>query len=73
MCEAGKPVFRVRFKANREQVFNVFSAIANLADKSDDGQVTIEISSVSSEGYDASWLRNAVGEPLSEEDVEILD
>jgi len=69
--EAGKPtVYRKRFKATRDQVFKVFPAIANLADKSDGGKVTIDIEGTASKGYDPSWLRNAVNEPLDEADVE---
>ena len=64
-------MFNVKFRATRDQVFNAFQAIANLADKSDDGKVTIRIEGASAEGYDPSWLRNAVEEPLSEADVEM--
>jgi len=61
----------LRFKATRDQVFKAFPAIANLADKSDDGKVTIKVEGTSSDGYDPSWLRNAVEEPLDEADVEV--
>ena len=70
VCGAGQKMFRVRFRATRDQVFSVFPAIANLADKSDDGKVTIDVQGTASDGYDPSWLRNAVEEPLSEADVE---
>lgn len=63
-------VVRLVFKATRDQVFRAFSAIANLADKSDGGKVTITIEGTSATGYDPSWLRNAVEEPLGEADVE---
>jgi len=62
--------FSVRFKATRDQVFQAFSAIANLADKSEDGKITIQVEGKAKEGYDPSWLRNAVEEPLDEADVE---
>ena len=71
VCEAGQKLFNVQFQATRDQVFNAFQAIANLADKSDGGKVTIRIEGTSAEGYDPSWLRNAVEEPLSEADVEM--
>jgi len=58
------------FKATREQVFKVFPAIANLADKADGGCITISIEATSEAGFDKSWLRNAVGEPLDEADIE---
>jgi hypothetical protein len=58
------------FEATREQVFKAFPAIANLADKSDGGRVRIRIEGTSATGFDPSWLRNAVDEPLDEADIE---
>lgn len=58
------------FEATREQVFKAFSAIANLADKSDGARVRIRIEGASSAGFDPAWLRNAVDEPLDEADIE---
>ncbi len=58
------------FRATREQAFKAFPAIANLADNSDGGKVTIRAEGTAASGYDASWLRNVVGEPLDETDVE---
>ena len=60
------------FKATRDQVFKAFPAIANLADKSDDEKVKIHIEGTAADGYDPSWLRNAVEEPLDEADIERL-
>jgi len=71
--EAGRQnVVRLKFKATRDQVFKAFPAIANLADKSDGGKVTVDVEGSSSEGFDPSWLRNAVEEPLDEADIEKL-
>jgi hypothetical protein len=58
------------FEATREQVFKVFPAIANLADKSDKAKVRIKVEGNAADGYDPSWLRNAVDEPLDEADIE---
>jgi hypothetical protein len=67
----GRPkTVRLKFKATREQVFKAFPAIANLADKSEGGTVTVNIEGSSSEGFDPSWLRNAVEEPLDEADID---
>jgi Protein of unknown function (DUF499) len=63
---------RLRFKATRDQVFKAFPAIANLADKSDDSKVTVDVEGTSSEGFDPLWLRNAVEEPLDEANIERL-
>ncbi|MCX7718754.1 MAG: hypothetical protein N2111_10200, partial [Candidatus Sumerlaeaceae bacterium] len=61
----------LRFTATRDQIFRVFPAIANLADKSDDRRVTIVVEGRSTEGFSPSWLRNAVEEPFDEASVEI--
>jgi hypothetical protein len=59
------------FEASREQVFKAFPAIANLADRSDGGRVRIRVEGSSTAGFDSSWLRNAVDEPLDEADIEL--
>ena len=61
---------RLSFTANRDQVFKAFPAIANLAEKSDGGQVVIHIEATAQQGFDAAWLRNAVEEPLDEGDIQ---
>jgi len=58
------------FEASREQVFKAFPAIANLADKSDGARVRIRVEGSSNAGFDPSWLRNAVDEPLDEADID---
>jgi hypothetical protein len=63
---------RLKFKATRDQIFKAFPAIANLADKSNGRKVTVTVEGTSSEGFDLSWLRNAVEEPLDEADIEKL-
>lgn len=62
-------VVRLKFKATRGQIFKAFHAIANLADKSDDGRVSVNVEGTSTTGFDPSWLRNAVEEPLNEADI----
>jgi hypothetical protein len=69
---ARQSTVRLKFKATRDQIFKAFPAIANLADKSNDRKVTVSVEGTSSEGFDPSWLRNAVEEPLDEADIEKL-
>jgi hypothetical protein len=52
---------------SRDQLYKAWPAIANLADKA--GKASIQVSATSEEGFDPSWLRNAVYEPLEEADV----
>lgn len=61
---------RFSFTATREQVFKAFPALANLAEKADGGKVRIQVEANSATGFDPSWLRNAVQEPLDEADIE---
>ena len=63
-------VVRIRFQATRDQVFKVFPAVANLADRADSSKVTITVEANRESGFDRSWLRNAVEEPLDEADIE---
>jgi hypothetical protein len=65
-----RAAFSIKFRATRHQIFKAFEAIANLADGSDDGKLTIQIDATNTAGYDSVWLRNAVEEPLDEADVE---
>jgi len=61
---------RIRFTANRDHVFKSFAAIANLADRSDDGKINITVEGHAAAGFDQAWLRNAVEEPLDEANID---
>ncbi len=63
-------VVRIRFTATREQIFQAFPALANSADGSDGGRITVHVEGLRASGFDPVWLRNAVVEPLSEADIE---
>ena len=62
-------VLELKFSATRDQIFKAFPAIANLAEKSDGGRIEIQVKGTSVAGYDQSWLRNAVEEPLDEANI----
>ncbi|MFL6208742.1 MAG: ATP-binding protein [Pyrinomonadaceae bacterium] len=55
------------FRADRDKLFAAWNAISNLADEA--GEVSVEIIAEKSGGFDRSWLRNAVYEPLEEADI----
>jgi len=63
---------KIAFSASRDEVFKSFSAVANLADKSDGGKVSIRVQGSAADGYDPNWLRNAVQEPLDEANIQDL-
>ena len=52
------------FRADRQQLFGCWNAVANLADKA--GTVRIRVEAQCEEGFDPVWLRNAVLEPIEE-------
>ncbi|MCX7047269.1 MAG: DUF499 domain-containing protein [Candidatus Sumerlaeota bacterium] len=59
-----KKVVDLSFRADRNQLFNAWSAIANLADMA--GKVSVNIHAESEKGFDQSKLQNGVIEPLRE-------
>lgn len=66
----GKAETIFRFAATRDQLFKTFPALADLTDRADGGKVSIQVEAASEAGFERSWLRNAVEEPLDEADVE---
>lgn len=61
--------YRLRFTANKQQLFRAFRPLQNLAEKAGSLEVTLDVIARSDTSLDASWLRNAVEEPLDEADV----
>jgi len=57
------------FRVNRQQLFKCFNALGNLAQEC--GKLKLMIEAQTKEGIDASWLKNAVEEPIEEAGVEI--
>ena len=55
------------FRANRDQLYTAWNAIANLADMA--GDVSVNVRAESEEGFDKSKLENGVMEPLRESDL----
>jgi hypothetical protein len=65
----------LEFTADRSQLFKAFPALGNLADKCKEGRLTVRIQATAKlpAGFDPTWLRNAVEEPLDEADIERRD
>ena len=57
-------VVELSFRANRDQLYQVYPALANLADMA--GQVAVIVRAESDKGFDKSKLQNGVIEPLKE-------
>mgnify|MGYP000005727585 CR=1 FL=1 len=68
--EAGK-ITQIMYslKVNRQQLYECFNALGNLVEKT--GELSLKIEAQTKEGIDASWLKNAVEEPIEEAGVEI--
>jgi hypothetical protein len=62
-------VVQLSFTANRDQLYNAWSAVANLAEMA--GKVEVSIRAESEKGFDKSKLQNGVLEPLRE--IELID
>jgi hypothetical protein len=62
-------VVQLSFTANRDQIYNAWNAIANLADMA--GKVEVSLRAESEKGFDKSKLNNGVLEPLRE--IELID
>jgi hypothetical protein len=60
---------RISFRATREQLFNIWNALANLADAASSIHMTVEARN--DDGFDPVWLRNAVQEPIDESGAEV--
>lgn len=60
---------RLSLRMTRQQLYASFNAIGNLADAAGSIRVTVEAHKL--DGFDPTWLRNAVLEPLDEADVEV--
>ena len=60
---------RLSMRMTRQQLYTGFNAIGNLAEAAGSVRMTVEAHKL--DGFDPTWLRNAVVEPLEEADVEI--
>jgi hypothetical protein len=60
---------RLSMQMSGKQLYAAWSAFKNLIDKV--GTVRITIEAQNAEGFDETWLRNAVLEPLEEANVEV--
>jgi len=60
---------RISFRANRQQLYAAWNALANLADAA--GTVHVTVEAHKEEGFDQVWLRNAVTEPVEESGAEV--
>lgn len=66
----GATKYRVSFRAGAEQLFRVFPALQNLADKASKFVARIEVEAEGETPFDRGWLRNAVEEQLDEAGVD---
>lgn len=61
-------LYRRSMTLNRAQLYQVFNAFGNLAEKA--GRIRLTVEAEKADGFDPNWLRNAVEEPLEEAGIE---
>jgi hypothetical protein len=64
---APQQIVELSFSADRNQLFNAWNAVANLADLA--GKVSVTLRAQSEKGFDRGKLQNGVIEPLREADL----
>jgi hypothetical protein len=64
---AAEKLVEVTFRANRDELYSAWNAIANLAEMA--GKVVVSVRAESEAGFDKSKLQNGVLEPLREADL----
>jgi len=67
--DAPQTIVRLTLRLNRRQLYAATNALANLADAA--GGIRVIVEATKAAGFDPTWLRNAVLEPLDEENIEI--
>lgn len=62
---------RLSMQMTRQQLYSAWNAFKNLADLV--GQIRLTIEAHKADGFDSSWLQNALYEPLDEADVDVQE
>ena len=62
-------IVRLTLRLNRRQLYAATNALANLADAA--GGIRVIVEATRTAGFDPTWVRNAVLEPLDEANVEV--
>lgn len=61
--------YRLESVIDKAHLFDVIQALQTLSDQADNMNISIKVTATKSEGFDVNWLRNAIEEPLDEQDV----
>jgi hypothetical protein len=69
--ETGRQFIRLSMQMTRQQLYAAWNAFKNLIEKV--GSVHITIEAQNPDGFDETWLRNAVYEPLDEAGVDVKE
>jgi hypothetical protein len=67
--ESARTHVRLSMRLSRQQLYACWDAFKNLAESA--GSIRILVEAVKYDGFDPTWLHNAVLEPLDEADVEV--
>lgn len=61
--------YRLDTVIDKAHLFDVMQVIQNLSDEAENMKISIKVTATKSEGFDINWLRNAIEEPLDENDI----
>jgi hypothetical protein len=50
-------------------LYKTFNVLGLLADKAGENKIKVTVQGTNLSGVDATWIRNAISEPLSEADI----
>lgn len=67
--DARRTHLRLSMNMSRQQLFAAWNAFKNLADAV--GNIRLTLEAHKADGFDPTWLRNALYEPLDEADIEV--
>ncbi|HBB33501.1 MAG TPA: hypothetical protein DDZ80_14910 [Cyanobacteria bacterium UBA8803] len=62
--------YKLTSTTNKSQIFQLFEVLQALSDKADDMTISIEVRAHTQKEFDATWIRNAIEEPLDEMDIQ---
>lgn len=61
--------YRLESVVDKSHLFDVIQALQTLCDRADTMNISIKVTATKKDGFDLNWLRNAIEEPLDEQEI----
>jgi hypothetical protein len=61
--------YRLESVIDKAHLFDVIQALQTLSDQADNMSISIKVTATKKDGFDINWLRNAIEEPLDEQEI----